>query len=145
MKGKSVTIALLGSLALCAAGQDTNHRDPVKEHHTDATTAANKQHGSTQAGPPGLKPEFENESVQVVRVTIGPHEKLPMHDLTPRVVIFLTDEDLRLTFPNGETREEHRKAGETMWLSAQRHAGENLGDNAIEFIAVIPKEKGTAH
>jgi quercetin dioxygenase-like cupin family protein len=48
---------------------------------------------------------------------------------------------LRLTFPNGETREEHHKAGETMWVSPERHAGENLTDKPIEFIAVIPKHK----
>jgi quercetin dioxygenase-like cupin family protein len=88
-----------------------------------------------------FKPEFETESVRVVRVTIGPHAKLPMHDLTARVVVLLTDQDLRLTFPNGETREEHHKAGETMWLSAQKHAGENLADKPIEFIAVIPKKE----
>ncbi len=88
-----------------------------------------------------FKAEFENESVQVVRITIGPHAKLPMHDLTARVVVPLTDQDLRLTFPNRETREEHGKAGQTMWVSAQRHAGENLTDQPIEFIAVIPKSK----
>jgi hypothetical protein len=65
-----------------------------------------------------FKAEFENESVQVVRMTIGPHAKLPMHDLTARVVVPLTDQDLRLTFPNRETREEHGKAGQTMWVSA---------------------------
>ncbi len=75
-------------------------------------------HGSTHADPVVFKAEFENESVQVVRITIGPHAKLPMHDLTARVVVPLTDQDLRLTFPNRETREEH-----------------------IEFIAVIPKSK----
>jgi len=26
-----------------------------------------------------------------------------------------------------------------MWLSGQKHAGENLSDKPIEFIAVIPK------
>ena len=71
----------------------------------------------------------------------GPREKLPIHDLTPRVVVLLTDQDLKLTFPNGETREEHHRAGETMWVSGQRHAGENLSDKPIEFIAVVPKQK----
>jgi hypothetical protein len=61
-----------------------------------------------------------------------------MHDLTPRAVILLTDQNLKITFPNGDTREEHHKAGETMWLSAQRHSGENMSDQPIEFIAIIP-------
>jgi quercetin dioxygenase-like cupin family protein len=99
------------------------------------------QNGAPDAGPAGFKPEFENESVLVVRITIGPHERIPMHDLTPRVVVLLTDQGLRVPFPNGETRNEHHKAGETMWVSAQRHAGEKLSDKSIEFIAVIPKQK----
>ncbi len=93
------------------------------------------------AGPAGFKLEFENEFVKVVRISIAPHAKLPMHHLTPRAVVLLTDQDLKITLPNGETREEHHKAGETAWLSAQRHAGENLSDKPIEFIAVIPKQK----
>jgi quercetin dioxygenase-like cupin family protein len=139
MKKNSVMLVLLGSFALMASGQDENHNSPTHNHPTDASMFA--QHGSPHAGPAGFKPEFENESVQVVRITIGPHEKLPMHDLTPRVVVLLSDQDLRITFPNGETKEEHHKRGETMWLSAQRHAGENLSDKPIEFIAVIPKQK----
>ena len=35
----------------------------------------------------------------------------------------------------------HRSAGSTEWVPAQRHAGENLSDQAIEFLAVVPKSK----
>ena len=111
----------------------------MNDDHTKEMGAAHDEH-TTHAGP-GFNLEFENEFVQVVRITIAPHAKLPMHDLTPRAVVLLTDQDLKITFPNGETREEHHKAGETAWLSAQRHAGENLSDKPIEFIAVIPKQK----
>jgi hypothetical protein len=141
MKGKTVMLVLLGGLALFAAGQDANHHDSIDDPHTERIRSANNQYESRHAGPAGFNPEFENEYVEVVRITIGPHEKLPMHDLTPRVVVLLTDQDLKITFPNGETREEHHKAGETMWLAAQRHAGENLSGKPIEFIAVIPKQK----
>jgi quercetin dioxygenase-like cupin family protein len=139
MKEKSVTLVLLATLVLMASGQDEGLHGSPHDRPTEASMSAHQ--GSTHAGPAVFKPEFENESVQVVRIIIGPHAKLPMHDLTARVVILLTDQDLRLTFPNGETREEHRKAGQTMWVSAQRHAGENLADQPIEFIAAIPKQK----
>ena len=107
-----------------------------------AGRASMQQEGHGGHGGPAMKIEFENESVQVIRVRIGPHEKLPMHEITtPRVLVLLTDEHLKVTLPNGETRQENHKAGETSWLQAQRHEGENLSDSPIEFIAVIPKAK----
>jgi quercetin dioxygenase-like cupin family protein len=140
VKTKLAAHILLGSLAMLSLGQTVNHDSSAPDNHPQATTAAH-EHDSHHAGPSGFKLEFENESVEVVRITIAPHEKLPMHDLTPRVIVLLTDQDLKITFPNGETREEHRKAGEAGWVSGQRHAGENLSDKPIEFIAVIPKQK----
>jgi quercetin dioxygenase-like cupin family protein len=122
-------------LAIFSAVQANNQESPAQDHQP-----AEHQHDSHHVGP-GFKLEFENDLVQVVRIKIAPHEKLPMHDLTPRVVILLTDQNLRITFPNGETREEHHKAGEAGWVSAERHAGENLSDKPIEFVAVIPKQK----
>jgi hypothetical protein len=35
--------------------------------------------------------------------------------------------------------EEMRKAGNAEWVSARRHAGENLSDKPMDFIAVIVK------
>jgi quercetin dioxygenase-like cupin family protein len=105
-------------------------------------SAGMQQEGHGGHGGPAMKIELENDSVQVIRIRIGPHEKLPMHDITtPRVLILLTDEHLRITFPNGETREISAKAGETSWLEPQKHEGENLSDSPIEFIAVVPKHK----
>jgi hypothetical protein len=121
MNKNFVTLISLLSLTLVVPAQDAKH-----SHEKGLTVA---QHGQAPGHGANFQPEFENESVQVVRIKIGPHEKIPMHDLTPRVVVLLTDQDLKLTFPNGATREERHAAGETMWLSAQRHAGENLTTN----------------
>ena len=84
--------------------------------------------------------EFENPHVTVVRIQLAAHAKIPMHEVTPRVVVFLTDAHLRMTFPNGTVKEERWKRGQTGWLDQQMHSGENLGDQPIEFIAVIPKQ-----
>jgi quercetin dioxygenase-like cupin family protein len=62
-----------------------------------------------------------------------------MHDLTPRVVVWLTDAHLRDTLATGESREENAKAGDVEWVPAQRHEGDNLSDDPIEFIAIVPK------
>jgi quercetin dioxygenase-like cupin family protein len=94
-----------------------------------------------QGNPSGvsMKPELENDVVQVVRIIIGPHVKVPIHRISPRVIVWMSNGYLRLTFPDGKTQEERHAAGETQWLRAQEHSGENLGDKPIELIAIIPK------
>jgi len=91
---------------------------------------------------------FENEAVAVVRFAIAPHQRTPMHDLTARVVVWLSDAHFVDRLPNGDSREEQRRAGDVEWVPARRHAGENLADTPMEFIAVVPKERhggGGAH
>jgi beta-alanine degradation protein BauB len=91
-------------------------------------------------GPPGeYKLVLENESVQVLRIRIAPGDKTPMHDVTPRVVLWLADAHFIDSFADGTTHEEMRKAGDVEWLSARRHAGENVGKTPMEFIAVALK------
>ncbi len=85
-------------------------------------------------GPAHFKIEFENESILVLRIRLDPHEKTPMHQVTPRMVVWLTDAD-------GKTIELRRNAGATEWVPGQKHSGENLSDQPIEFVAIVPKEK----
>jgi hypothetical protein len=97
------------------------------------------------AGPPGdAELILENGSVQVLRIRIAPHEKTPMHDVTPRVVVWLADARFVDSFPDGTTREEIRKAGDAEWVPARRHAGENVGDTPMDFIAVMLKPADAA-
>jgi hypothetical protein len=141
MKKTFATLAALGVLKLLASGQSSSHEGSSRHNELESRMSTHDEHGGSHDGHPGFKLEFKNDSVQVVRITIGPHEQIPMHDVTPRVVVLLTDQDLKLTFPNGESREEHHKAGESMWVSGGRHIGENLSDRPIEFIAVIPQRQ----
>jgi quercetin dioxygenase-like cupin family protein len=92
------------------------------------------------AGPADAKVEFENESIIVVRVRMAPHEKTPMHDITSaRLVVWLTDAHLRDTHPDSTANETHRRAGAVDWVPVQRHAGENLSHEPLEFLAIVPK------
>lgn len=80
----------------------------------------------------------ENEFVQVFRMSIPAHARTPMHDVTPRVVVWLSDAHFVDHYADGKTQEETRRAGDAEWVSARRHAGENLSDRPMEFIAVVP-------
>jgi quercetin dioxygenase-like cupin family protein len=96
--------------------------------------------GPPAAGPADAKVEFENESIIVVRVRMAPHEKTPMHDIaSARLVVWLTDVHLRDTHPDGSANEIHRRAGTIYWVGVQRHAGENLSHEPLEFLAIVPK------
>jgi hypothetical protein len=109
-------------------------------HQTSAATPA-----LPQGGPAAVKVELENDSVLVLRVRMEPHERTPMHDLAGgRLVIWLTDTHLRDTSPDGRSSEIRRAAGAIDWVPSQRHAGENLGDQPIEWLAIIPKAKQPA-
>ena len=100
------------------------------------------EHEHSTVGSPG-KIEVDNGQVQVLRIRIAPHAVIPMHDVTERVVIWLTGARLRIIHPDGTAREIHINAGEVGWATPGRHEGTNLSDQPIEFIAVIPKKAGT--
>lgn len=83
--------------------------------------------------------ELESHAVEVLRIRLAPHERIPMHEVTPRVVEWLMDGHLRDTFADGTIHDVQTKAGEVGWVPAQQHAGENLGDLPVEFLAIVPK------
>jgi hypothetical protein len=90
---------------------------------------------------PGVgKIEFENESIVVLRMHMAPHEKTPMHDIaSARLVIWLTDAHLKDTGSDGSLSEYNRPAGSIDWITPRRHMGENLSDQGLDFLAIIPK------
>jgi hypothetical protein len=92
-----------------------------------------------QPGTAQMLPEINNEAVLVLRIRLAPHERTGMHDVTARLVVWLTDAHIRDTKPDGTTSDYRRTAGAVEWVEPQRHAGENLSDSPIEFLAIIPK------
>lgn len=92
-----------------------------------------------QHGGPAMSLELENESIRVFRIRIAPHEHIPLHDVTPRLVVWLTNAHLRDSLATGRIENENHKAGEVTWVPAQRHSGVNLSGARIEFIAIEPK------
>ena len=114
--------------------------DPGSAQHSGAHSTPSHGAAMPQAGPANAVVEFENESIIVVRIRMAPGEKTPMHDITSaRLVVWLTDVHLRDTHPDGSTNETHRRAGEIDWVGVQRHAGENLAHEPLEFLAIVPK------
>ena len=92
---------------------------------------------SCEGGGEDKKTGLENDAVRVLRIVIGPHQKIPMHQISPRVIVWVSKGRLKLTFPDGKTTEKEHHAGEIEWLDAQKHAGENLGGGPTPLFASI--------
>jgi hypothetical protein len=155
-----VTFALPAEAAIKALNKDTPMKyapvsifiscvclafasEPSLAQHASPGAHPTPSHPSSApppAGPEDAKVEFENESIMVVRVHMAPHEKTPMHDIaSARLVVWLTEVHLRDTHPDGSANETHRRAGTIDWVGVQRHAGENLSHQPLEFLAIVPK------
>ena len=91
--------------------------------------------------PTHYKVEFENAQVRVLRIRRGPHEKSVMHSHPNFVVVFLTDQHFKFTYPSGQSVVVSGTAGQTAWGEAGTHAVENLSDTASELIEIELKEK----
>src|SRR5882724_6429983 len=70
------------------------------------------------------KVELENEHVRVLKIHYGPHEKSVMHEHPDSVAVFLSDGDVKFSFPDGKTQESHPKAGSVLWTPAGKHLPE---------------------
>ncbi len=82
------------------------------------------------------KVEFENEHVRVIRITYGPNETSVMHYHPAGVAVFLVDQKVQFTLPDGETVELESKTGEVIWTEAGKHLPKNMGDGPLELILV---------
>ncbi|MBZ5656239.1 MAG: hypothetical protein LAO56_13285 [Acidobacteriia bacterium] len=98
----------------------------------------------TKVEPSHYKLAFENESVQVVDVHYGPHEKSSMHEHPGGVVVVITGGHLRFTDQQGHVQEVFAKAGESRWFPAFKHKVENLGDTPYNAVYIGIKTKRSA-
>jgi quercetin dioxygenase-like cupin family protein len=89
------------------------------------------------------KVEFENEQVRVLRITYGPHEKSVMHEHPNAVAVFLTDQNVKFTLPDGKAQTTPAKKGQAIWTPAGKHLPENLSDKPLELILVEMKGSST--
>jgi len=87
--------------------------------------------------PNHYRVEFENSQVRVVRVKIGAHQKVALHEhVLNRVVVYLTDQKGTMTTEDGKTDTAQHKAGEASWGTPTRHREENLLDTPFEAVVV---------
>ncbi len=92
------------------------------------------------ADPEHYTVEFENDRVRIIRIKYGPGEKSVMHTHGPNVSILLTENNIRMTLPDGTSQDSITEAGAASWSDAQEHLPENLSDEPLEVVLVELKD-----
>ena len=89
--------------------------------------------------PKHYKLELENDSVRVLRVTMAPGERSPMHVHPAYTAVFLTDGKIRFALPGGKTAEHEVKRGGVAFAAAESHGPENIGSAPFELLVIEQK------
>ena len=91
--------------------------------------------------PANYKLEFENDQVRVSRVKMTAHQKVPRHEhVLNRVVVYITDQNTRMTAADGKVDNAQHKAGEVSWGVPVTHSEENMNDKPFEAVVVEFKQ-----
>lgn len=80
--------------------------------------------------------DFENDRVRVLRWKVAPGEKTAMHAHPNAVSVLLSDIRGLYTFPDGTTQPAEGKAGQVRWSDAQKHVGQNTGNQVVEIVEI---------
>lgn len=80
--------------------------------------------------------EFENDQVRVLRIKYGPGEQSVMHYHPDAIAVFITDQDVEMTMPDGTTQEISAKARDVLAVPGGQHLPKNIGDAAFELVLV---------
>lgn len=87
--------------------------------------------------PKDYKLIFENSQVRVIRVKMGPGQKVPLHEhVLNRVVVYLTDQNGSMTTPDGKTEIAKHNAGGVSWGGPVKHKEANLKGTPFEAVVV---------
>ena len=83
---------------------------------------------------------FENDSVRLLRIHYAPGEKSVMHSHPNCVAVFLEDQKVKMTYPDGKSEEMSPKKGDAVFTAAGAHLPENTGSGPIDLVLVELKK-----
>ncbi len=84
---------------------------------------------------------FEKDQVRVLHAVIPPGQSTPMHEhKLNRVGVYLTDQKLRVTTPDGKSAVMERKAGDVALSGPTTHKEENINSTPFEVLVVELKD-----
>ena len=143
-----VGMAMAMSFASCASTRcipSDAHEDAAD---TPATTSAQEamtpllSNSEAKADDPTVTDSdkyqtvLENEKVRVLRYHDEVGAKTHQHSHPDSTLYAASNFRRRLIFPDGTAKEREFKQGDIMWVPAQIHVGENIGNTATEVILI---------
>jgi hypothetical protein len=90
------------------------------------------------AHPKNVRVEFENAQVRVIRISLGAHQKMDLHETRSGVNIPLKNYVIVHKDSAGHAKEFQRVAGKPEWIPAGERVVES-GDEPVEAILVEVK------
>jgi quercetin dioxygenase-like cupin family protein len=103
-------------------------------------TAVSHSQDMVSVAPSIAKVEFENDQIRVLRISLAPHQKSPVHNHPGMYVLTVTDNNLRISFPDGQSRTVQRPAHHSFWSEGVTHQTENLSDKPMQNIEIEMKQ-----
>ena len=107
-----------------------------------AQRRADTYQDAVTADPKHYRVAFENDVARFIRASYGPGEKSVMHRHLPGCTIFLTDQTMNFTIPDGSTEPASVDAGALGCGDGNVHQPENAEGQA-DFIIVEFKDRKT--
>ncbi|HEX4960701.1 MAG TPA: cupin domain-containing protein [Thermoanaerobaculia bacterium] len=116
------SLPLLAILSLCFCASGLSAQDAEK------------------ASPKVVKLKLENERVRVLEAVSNPGDKENMHSHPANIVYVVEGGKLRITTPDGKSKDVEFKTGDTLWREPVTHAAENIGTTRVHVIIVELKQ-----
>jgi quercetin dioxygenase-like cupin family protein len=95
---------------------------------------------AVKTDPDKYRVVLENERVRVLEYRDKPGQKTKMHTHPDFVLQAMAPFKRKLTLSNGKTMTREFKAGEIVWMNAQSHIGENIGETDTHVLITELKE-----
>jgi hypothetical protein len=94
----------------------------------------------TVTDPDKYKVVFENDRVRVLEYRDEPGQRTSPHEHPDSIMHTLSTFERRLIGAGGESRDVTLTQGQTRWLDAQTHSGENIGTTPTHVLFVELKD-----
>ena len=98
------------------------------------------QDDPVRVAPNNYKVVFENDRVRVLSFHGDPGARWGLHAHPDAVVVSLDDYTVRNVVPGAEPTVRAAKRGDTAWIPARSHTGENIGTTPMDCVLVELKE-----
>jgi hypothetical protein len=91
--------------------------------------------------PEHFRVDFQNEQVRVVHLSIKGTEQTRMHEEPAVLAVCIKECHVRLSEPDGKTKDLNMQAGDTHWIWEDTRSEKNLSKEPLEMLLIEMKAK----